>query len=404
MRRGWCTVSLNEALRGAAGYSAETGTQTMVQRYTYVIGPLLGAGILVLCVLFSAVVEAKTIDQMSNSELIELAKKLPPDQRDAILEELAKASQIAQDLVDRGRKQLNIQTEGTRKEQVQRTLARLNANEAAVLAEVVETVRQHIFVARLFPNAYETGALAMFNDRTLCDVKRKFANPILEAICETDRPPELANLPPLLDPIIIWHCNMPRTLAPEGIRKICDNSQMTGSTYTNPRSNPAYAVLETLFRNDNERIRRDALKRKEQKEARKEKREEKATCGRIYHRAYIGGLFDHSENQLDRLSGIQKNLVKRMVACKRAYGTTDSELYPVKRFGRRERDKERKEQHCSMYNSAFPKFRKLIQSWNYKTKETRGLEPVVQTLVANIRACNRTANSEAQLAPRWFKN
>jgi len=289
--------------------------------------------VLVLSLATMSAAQIKPIDQMSTTELLELAEKLPLDQREIVLQEFSKAEQIARDIVERGRLQLNAATmqamEENRRVAAQRVLSQLNAHETEIVAEVQNTVIQHIFAARLVPNAIEGGALALFNDTSFCEVKRRFSNPIAQALCDMKRPDATAHLSPILDPLIAYQCQLPPAFVSPNVRRLCNRSpQLKGKAYTDPRSNKTYALLEDLFRNDYEQRRAETMSRNAEKKEIQATRLKKTTCGRTYVRAQLYGLFDLTrDSDLSHLSGIQQNLVKRMSACKRRFGVEDSQLY-----------------------------------------------------------------------------
>lgn len=361
----------------------------------------------------SAFSQSEPIDLSKLSEE-EIYALLSPEKQEEVRKVVADARKQSQEIVANFKKEIDATlkktTDDLRKQQIVRIAERLEKENEQLLREIEAELRKHLFVVNLYPDTVTTGALAFSSGDSLCRMKGNNDYQLLQAICEVARPPGMpAEMPRIMDPIIVWHCNMPRAFAPEPVREICDNSGMAGQAYLNPRSNQSYAVLEQLFENDQQRRLKEQEDRKAKIAEVKASREDKQACGEALRQAEIFGMIDiRSEEDLAQVTGIKGAKAKRAIACRKRYGDTDPELYKLSSLvmsgGRGYNKKEKFENYCSMYNRAFPTYRKQIQSWNFSRKHREApLRPSLQSVVDTIIKCNKVAARESKLAPHNFK-
>ena len=334
--------------------------------------------------------DIEQLDGLSNEELREL---LTPEQQAVFDRETAKFKQRSEEILEETRQSL-MRVEQNLVDQAEKKLVselrdKLEAEEAELKRQIEEILVSQAFFVNLGVDTKWTGLLALSGNTAVCQHRKSKDYLLLTKLCEAQRldgVPE--NMPLILDPLIAWHCSMPRPFAPEPIRKICDQSSAATATYHNPRSNPAYAAVEDLFRNYHEEKRREAEERRQRIERNQKLATSKQACGEHYRQAEMRDLmWVKSTADLSEIPGIQRRMVERVRACKEKYGIEDRALYKPKTFGYGTADKVNAEQYCRKYIRSYQKYIDQVSDWP-RNKHEIGT-PVRASVIATIAGCRK---------------
>lgn len=314
----------------------------------------------VLVIGTSQVVAQPTIEDLPNLSADELYALLTPEEQEELREVVEGATVQSQGILDEYRQELHDVIEEALdariRAQTQRVLDQMAAEEAALLEAIETELRRQLFLVNLGPDTFQTGIFAWSGNRALCDARQPGLYALFDEICSARRPEGIPeSLPPIIDPIIVWYCNMPPAFVPENVRPICNHAEFTGTLYTNPESSQAYGALETLFRNDAIRRSEEAAARTAASERTQDRRAAMMECGEIYRRADMRDLmWVRSSDDLSELSGQRRELVERVRSCRDRFGTEDRGLFRPFTFPRGQEAEH--STYCSPYIRAYGRY------------------------------------------------